>query len=700
MHCQMSSIVPEDRNLTWSGSHSMPSEGGSSMVISQSPLWTTSATTARMDTGQLSPISTECDASVHERATDAALPPRIHSAASSCADSWSTSYSEDVETGDAEQETQWEHSSDEVLALPKIEPSEDDKFNLNNIKEAPRLGGSESESGVQFQPKAKRPRGRPRKHPVAQPTVTNKVAMGRSKTGCMNCEKNAVVCEGYHEKQIWKSGREKAEEGTRYDSTFGFPYLTRDLEQRMKQTRPLITLRPIFQGVETPEDIVFLDHYMNYVSGVLTVESEHKNAFKDMLLTMAVENGGLMHSILSMASRHIDYDAPYGKKILETHPRVSLASLLERSEFHNTAAIKKLHEDIDRERKNDGNGAGVNLSVRYGQMLCLLIQTVAEGSRSGEHRVHLEAYKHLMAHNPPTDSAFLIFITEFFQYRVFADELIHYPVMHKPRLALEDWVPWLPIEPARLIGIGDGLFHYLCQITTIRNDIRANMAAGIDPPFNYPLIYRTVPIYKALEEWQPHWPPGDSRDRVGLLYKKMVWIYLHRTIHPPSASSPPPPAPLNCSTQRLAPTASQSQSMLQQQPMHTPPTDRPNSGHSTPSRADSPPPIRVPPHHDPGLTVAVDECLDIIGSFKPSDPVQTLLLVPCLIIGCASFAPDQRGRIRVAVRAVRGYTGLRNCELVLEVLEEVWKLMDVGDWARVWDWQGVARSLDLDFSCA
>lgn len=29
----------------------------------------------------------------------------------------------------------------------------------------------------------------------------------------MNCEKNAVVCEGYHEKQIWKSGKERAEEG-------------------------------------------------------------------------------------------------------------------------------------------------------------------------------------------------------------------------------------------------------------------------------------------------------------------------------------------------------------------------------------------------------------------------------------------------------------------------------------------------------
>lgn len=29
----------------------------------------------------------------------------------------------------------------------------------------------------------------------------------------MNCEKNAVVCEGYLEKHVWRSGKEKAEEG-------------------------------------------------------------------------------------------------------------------------------------------------------------------------------------------------------------------------------------------------------------------------------------------------------------------------------------------------------------------------------------------------------------------------------------------------------------------------------------------------------
>ena len=29
----------------------------------------------------------------------------------------------------------------------------------------------------------------------------------------LNCEKNAVTCEGYPQKTIWKSGKERAEEG-------------------------------------------------------------------------------------------------------------------------------------------------------------------------------------------------------------------------------------------------------------------------------------------------------------------------------------------------------------------------------------------------------------------------------------------------------------------------------------------------------
>lgn len=689
-----------------------------------------------MDTGQLSPISTELDIPPVGIGASS-VPTMIHSATSSSAESWSTSYSDGADMGeDTENDVSWEKSSDDVLTVPKIEPLEDDGFQMDEVKEAPRTPMPDSNTVPALQAKLKRPRGRPRKHPLTPQVATNKIAKGRSKTGCitcrkrkkkcdeakprcLNCEKNAVVCEGYHEKTIWKSGRERAEE-----------------ERQKRHSLPHITLQPIFQGVETPEDIIFLNHYISHLSGVLTVEGQHKNAFKDMLLQMAVEHRGLMHSILSVASRHIDYDTPYGIKILSSNPKINMSSLVARSQFHHNEAMKKLCEPVGNE--NDPKNKA-NLSPRYGQMLCLLLQTLAEGNPNGEHRVHLQAYKNLIQQSPPPDNAFLIFITEFFQYRVFADELIRYHDLRTPRLATEDWEPWLAIQPARLIGVADGLFHYLAQITTIRNVIRSNMAAEVDPVVDYTSLYRAAEIDSAIREWTPHWPPGDSRDRVGLLYKQMMWVYLFRTIYPPSSTTSPSAALF---TQQQPATTTATASIIPLSPTsqphsaRTPPSsasDRPtSSGHTTatatststatintnttttntntntntitnittPPRGESPPPIRYPPHHDHRITLAVDESLAILDSFKPSDPVQTLLLVPCLVIGCACFAPAQRERVRGAVRTVRGYTGLRNCDRVGEVLEEVWRLMELGDWTRVWDWQGVARGMGLDFSCA
>ncbi|KAH9904292.1 fungal-specific transcription factor domain-containing protein [Xylariomycetidae sp. FL2044] len=651
-----------------------------------------------METGQLSPISTEHDVPSFKEISGPAVPAMNHSATSSCADSW-TSYTEVVEIDNEEHNDNWEGDSDDILTIPKLEPLEDDDFHMDDVKEAPRTSAPEPRTVPPSQIKTKRPRGRPRKHPLAPQVATNKIAKGRSKTGCitcrkrkkkcdeakprcMNCEKNAVVCEGYHEKTIWKSGREKAEE-----------------ERYKRASLPHITLQPIFHGVETPEDMVFLNHYISHLSSVLTVEGQHKNAFKDIVLQMAVEHRGLMHSVLSLASRHIDYDTPYGVKILNSNTKVSLSSLTARSQFHHAEGMAKLCVPAD------GNE---NLLPRYGQMLCLLLQTMAEGKPDGEHRLHLKAYKTLIQDSPPPGDAFLIFITEFFQYRVFADELIRYPDPSTPRLATEDWEPWVAIRPARLIGIADGLFHYLAQITTIRNTIRANMAAQVDPVVDYTSLYRAAEIDAAIRDWTSHWPPGDNRDRVGLLYKQMMWVYLFRTIYPPSSSASPPllSRATNESTVPLSPT-SQSQPRSAQTP---PLSDRPTSSHTSttititattpPPRVESPPPVRYPPHHDERIPLAVDESLTILDSFKPSDPCQTLLLVPCLVIGCACFAPAQRDRVRAAVRTVHGYTGLGNCHRVGEVLEKVWALMDEGEWARVWDWQGVARSMGLDFSCA
>lgn len=474
------------------------------------------------------------------------------------------------------------------------------------------------------------------------------------------------------------------------------PSNTPDTERR--KSLPLITLQPIFKGVETPEDMIFLHHYINHLSGVLTVESQHKNAFKDMLLQMAVEHRGLMHSILSLASEHIDYETPYGAKILESNERVTKTSLQARSEFHHNEAMHTFYEDIGREQTRKTDDGTVNLSVRYGQMLCLLLKSIANGSHNGEHRLHLQAYKNLIQDSPPDDSGFLIFITEFFQFYVFADELIRYPQVHVPRLALETWEPWMTIEPARLIGVSDGIFKYLTQITTIRNTIRTNILARIDPVVDYTSLYRAAEIDAAIRDWTPHWPPGDSRERVGLLYKQMMWVYLFRTIYPPSSSSSPPPVMVGQSFGATT-CSGNSPPLSPTSPVHSDPPCSDKAASSS-HRADSPQPIRYPPHHDSRITVAVDESLAILESFKPSDPVQTLLLIPCLIIGCASFAPSQRSKVQDAVRAVRGYTGLRNCDLLLEVLTMVWQLMDQGEWTQVWDWQGVAQSMGLDFACA
>jgi hypothetical protein len=97
------------------------------------------------------------------------------------------------------------------------------------------------------------------------------------------------------------------------------------------------------------------------------------------------------------------------------------------------------------------------------------------------------------------------------------------------------------------------------------------------------------------------------------------------------------------------------------------------------------------------VTLAVDESLALLELFKPSDPCQRLLLLPCFLVGTACFSPAQQRRVRAAIRTVRGYTGLRNADRVAELLEEVWRLMAAGDWVAAWDWAGVAQRMELDF---
>lgn len=134
------------------------------------------------------------------------------------------------------------------------------------------------------------------------------------------------------------------------------------------------------------------------------------------------------------------------------------------------------------------------MAARYGQMLCLLMETLAKGSPQSQHHLYLFGYQQLIQESPPEDPAFLAFVIEFFRYHIFADELIRFPGDKGPRLAANDGKPIAPIHPPRLLGVADGLFNYMCQITTIRNQIRVNMAAQIDPVVDYTSLYWVVEI--------------------------------------------------------------------------------------------------------------------------------------------------------------------------------------------------------------
>jgi hypothetical protein len=732
---------------------------------------------------------------------------------SSCAtdSSWGQDDCDNAGDDESEQDGIDWNSIEPVAMVTKIEPADDEDL-LSRVQEVSTAKEHTDAAETAFpggasetQINQKRPRGRPRKHPLNSVVNSTKIAKGRSKTGCitcrrrkkkcdetkprcLNCDKNAVFCEGYNEKHIWRSGREKAGEDRSHREYF-----------------PAITIQPILHAIETIEDRLFWRHYVHYLSNVLTVEGEARNAFKDMILQIATKHKGLMHSILSLSSRHIDLNTPYGSKLLQSYPQTSMVALQCRSGFHHDEAMKHLYDDMARPAGRNDQEHDTVLSARYGQMICLILQTRAEGNPRGEHRVHLRAYQKLIQHSPPSDPNLRGFISEFFGYHIHADQLLWYPdisakitpdndswpMMHDNPWALPPPALYSPVElaacpsitspsnftqfdldnaqyPARLIGVADGLFQYMSQITAMRNTIRLHMVAGIDPVVDYTCLYHAAEIDAAIREWTPCFPPGDSRVRVGLLYKQMLWVYLFRTTYPPSQQSTPvstaPSLPVSAGPSsrrhslvaasrplRTTTPSSKPQAHIAQTP-HTHPASpsaactpacskattsfptpstpispaitvqtRPETLSSTNiespqlaastyphlalvtdthSRPSSPPPIRRPPHHDRRITIAVDEALDLLESIKPSDPSQTLLLMPCLVIGTAAFDPAQRDRIRAAIQTVKGYTGLRNCDCVLDLLAELWRLMEQGDWPIVWDWQALARRMGLDFLCA
>lgn len=217
--------MSSDGALSWSHCRSMVSNDHQSKMDLPHSSWISSLgndestsvnASSTMDfsrTGQLTPISNGMDVSstTSDNSAPFASPSRSPSirglpestSFSACASTerWAleglagSEERAEMAYGSDEHEIPWDRESDIVLAIPKSEPLDDEDLRMDDIKEAPSTPVPTAGPSSAAQTKPKRPRGRPRKHPLTPNVVGSKITKGRSKTGCLTCRKRKKKCD-------------------------------------------------------------------------------------------------------------------------------------------------------------------------------------------------------------------------------------------------------------------------------------------------------------------------------------------------------------------------------------------------------------------------------------------------------------------------------------------------------------------------
>ncbi|KAK6334405.1 hypothetical protein TWF730_003619 [Orbilia blumenaviensis] len=485
----------------------------------------------------------------------------------------------------------------------------------------------------------KRPRGRPRKNPPNPPEPKSKTTKGRSKTGCLtcrkrkkkcdegkpecnNCGKNGYVCEGYSPKTYWRSGR---------DSTHRIPF------------QP--TLPALIEGVESDLDRRLLNHFVVTVSSVFSHLSEEGRTFKEVLLPLAIDNSGLMHSMLCLAASHL----------AKTDPSVRNAQY-----HHKDLAIRILTQGINSLTLQEGSVID-DSTVATTIILCL--EAIGEGDNTGAHQTHM-AYLRSVAEKmdarvkakdaEPHRLKFADFFVEFFSYHLILDGMTN--MTRRPTLDLSGFgrapagpAPFMPegstqvttqehvghsSEGGTLIGTLNQLFENISRITALRDIIRKRKADGVYPTIDEVMLSKAVEIDEQVRTWKPnHNPSQPHRGFYATLYQQVTWIYLYRTV------------------QRSVP--------------------------------------------DPKIRNAVDEGLKCLAALPPGLYSHSVLLMPVFLLGCAAFDVHQRPEISKKLDEMK-VSGLQNAYHAHKVVMRVWELMDAED-ETSWDWERIIQDLGYNF---
>lgn len=275
-------------------------------------------------------------------------------------------------------------------------------------------------------------------------------------------------------------------------------------------------------------------------------------------------------------------------------------------------------------------------SNKVATALILCLDSIAKGDTTGEYRPHLEAARHMLGtDNSEDDVPLRRFLYEFFAYHDVANSVT---ILNRSPSFLDQYkVPAFIMQPeaGALLGVLDGLFNHMSKITILRNQIRERRAQGIDPAVDYKILTQAVAIDTEIHEWEPSQPPNSVRYIAAQLYRQTTWVYLYRTMMPSAGS--------------------------------------------------------------PKIQKAVQAGLDFLRLLPEQAGTQSILLMPLFLLGCAAFDPAQRPEISQRFCGLHEWSGLGNIIPAHAVVKKIWALMDAGDEAASWDWEGLIQQMGYDF---
>ncbi|KKK21217.1 putative C6 transcription factor, partial [Aspergillus rambellii] len=380
----------------------------------------------------------------------------------------------------------------------------------------------------------------------------------------------------------------------------------------------------LIDGIETDIDRRLLDHFVYGFSRVLTLINDDSNPFKEILLPMATQHRGLMHSLMCLSGSHLS--------VLDPEPRVK-----ERKYYHFHRAIRDLKDNITASSSSQP-GEEPELLVEdpiIASTIALSLNTICEGETKGEYRPHMDAARYLLVTQKPRNEKFRQFIVEFFQYHDVSNSITSLdrrPALLHGELRLPDFVPHA--QAGMFLGVFDGLFNYISDVTRLRDRIRQRFDEGYEPAVDYQILSDAVSIDSAIRTWETSHPPNTPNWSLAQLYRQSTWVYLYRTIRPSR------------------------------------PSDK--------------------------IAQVVDDGLEYLDQLPQDSGAFSIVLMPLFLLGCSAFLPRQRERIHKGFEALKAYSNLRNIEPAFKVVERVWEVMDTKT-EESWDWEKIIQEMNMDF---